>query len=147
MTTAQLRAAVDRESPLPFYFQLAQLLEEEIVSGRWKPGVRLPSEPETTCPTPAIDRRCRESQPLEGPTNWKQTGKGVESGGSHRELAVAPEAFKRRSNSRSGRARKLIPRVTPFERTSNMFTELLPNSVDDGESLYRANAIRRDEIA
>jgi GntR family transcriptional regulator len=37
---------IDRESPLPLYFQLARLLEDEITSGRWRPGVRLPSEPE-----------------------------------------------------------------------------------------------------
>jgi GntR family transcriptional regulator len=35
---------IDRDSPVPFYFQLAALLEHEIVSGRWEPGKRLPSE-------------------------------------------------------------------------------------------------------
>ena len=39
-------AAIDRESPVPFYFQLAELLEHEIVSGRWQPEERLPSEPD-----------------------------------------------------------------------------------------------------
>jgi GntR family transcriptional regulator len=39
-------ATIDRASPVPFYFQLAEMLEEEIVSGRWEPGVRVPSEPE-----------------------------------------------------------------------------------------------------
>jgi GntR family transcriptional regulator len=44
---AQLPVAViDRASPVPFYFQLAELLEEEIVAGRWKPGTRVPSENE-----------------------------------------------------------------------------------------------------
>lgn len=37
---------IDRTSPVPFYFQLAELLEHEIASGRWRPGVRLPSEPD-----------------------------------------------------------------------------------------------------
>jgi len=37
---------IDRASPVPLYFQLAGLLEEEIVSGRWEPGARLPSEHE-----------------------------------------------------------------------------------------------------
>jgi GntR family transcriptional regulator len=37
---------VDRDSPVPFYFQLSEVLEEEIVSGRWGAGVRLPSEPD-----------------------------------------------------------------------------------------------------
>lgn len=35
---------IDRLSPLPFYAQLADLLEQEIVSGRWEPTTRLPSE-------------------------------------------------------------------------------------------------------
>ena len=39
-------ATIDRASPVPFYFQLAEMLEEEIVSGRWEPGVRVPSEAE-----------------------------------------------------------------------------------------------------
>jgi GntR family transcriptional regulator len=37
-------ATIDRASPVPFYFQLAGMLEEEIVTGRWEPGRRLPSE-------------------------------------------------------------------------------------------------------
>jgi GntR family transcriptional regulator len=39
-------ATIDRRSPVPFYFQLAEMLEEEIVSGRWEPGTRIPSENE-----------------------------------------------------------------------------------------------------
>lgn len=39
-------ATIDRASPVPFYFQLAELLEEEIVSSRWVPGMRVPSENE-----------------------------------------------------------------------------------------------------
>lgn len=39
-------ASIDRNSPIPFYFQLADVIEQEIVSGRWEPGLRLPSEPE-----------------------------------------------------------------------------------------------------
>jgi GntR family transcriptional regulator len=35
---------IDRKTPVPFYFQLAELLEDEIVSGRWQPGARVPSE-------------------------------------------------------------------------------------------------------
>jgi GntR family transcriptional regulator len=37
---------IDRGSPVPFYFQLAALLEQEIVRHRWQPGERLPSEAE-----------------------------------------------------------------------------------------------------
>jgi GntR family transcriptional regulator len=39
-------ATIDRASPVPFYFQLAETLEEEIVSGRWEPGTRIASENE-----------------------------------------------------------------------------------------------------
>jgi GntR family transcriptional regulator len=41
------RGEVIRDSPVPFYFQLKRLFEREIVSGRWKPGDRIPSETET----------------------------------------------------------------------------------------------------
>jgi GntR family transcriptional regulator len=37
---------IDRESALPFYFQLAEVLEREIRNGRWDRGARLASEPE-----------------------------------------------------------------------------------------------------
>lgn len=38
--------SIDRASPVPFYFQLAEVLEQEIVSGRWASGTRIPSESE-----------------------------------------------------------------------------------------------------
>ena len=37
--------AIDRRSPIPFYFQLTKLLTREIETGRWDAGERLPSEP------------------------------------------------------------------------------------------------------
>jgi GntR family transcriptional regulator len=37
---------IHRSSPVPFYFQLAELLEQEIASGRWPAGSRLASEPD-----------------------------------------------------------------------------------------------------
>jgi GntR family transcriptional regulator len=37
---------INRSSPVPFYFQLARALRDEISSGRWEPGHRLPSEPD-----------------------------------------------------------------------------------------------------
>ena len=43
--TGLMENAIDRRSPIPFYFQLKKLLEELIASGRWTPGDRLPSEP------------------------------------------------------------------------------------------------------
>jgi GntR family transcriptional regulator len=39
-------APIDRASPVPFYFQLAELLEQEIASGRLARGSRIPSETE-----------------------------------------------------------------------------------------------------
>jgi GntR family transcriptional regulator len=37
---------IDRQSPVPFYFQMASALEHEISSGRWSAGSRIASEPE-----------------------------------------------------------------------------------------------------
>jgi GntR family transcriptional regulator len=41
-----LPGTINRDSPIPFYFQLAELLEDEISSGRWGSGQRIPSEPD-----------------------------------------------------------------------------------------------------
>ena len=38
--------SIRRDSPVPFYFQLSELLEQQITNGSWSPGFRLPSEPE-----------------------------------------------------------------------------------------------------
>ncbi|HET8823442.1 MAG TPA: GntR family transcriptional regulator [Thermoleophilaceae bacterium] len=38
--------ALDRSSFVPLYYQLQELLKEQIESGGWKPGDRLPSEPQ-----------------------------------------------------------------------------------------------------
>jgi GntR family transcriptional regulator len=46
MRVPDRRTPIDRNSPVPFYFQLKKLLEDAIASGRWAPGERLPSEPE-----------------------------------------------------------------------------------------------------
>lgn len=43
--TALPPVAIDRRSPIPFYFQLTELLTREIETGRWAIGERLPSEP------------------------------------------------------------------------------------------------------
>jgi GntR family transcriptional regulator len=37
---------IDRSSPVPFHFQLSELLEQEISENRWARGLRLPSEAE-----------------------------------------------------------------------------------------------------
>jgi GntR family transcriptional regulator len=36
--------AIQKDSPLPLYFQLKELLRQEIESGHWQPGQRIPSE-------------------------------------------------------------------------------------------------------
>ena len=41
---ASFSGSIDRSSPMPFYAQLADHLEQEIVSGRWEAGARLPGE-------------------------------------------------------------------------------------------------------
>jgi GntR family transcriptional regulator len=46
MSELVLPGEIKRDSPIPFYFQLAELLEDEISSGRWGSGSRLPSEPD-----------------------------------------------------------------------------------------------------
>lgn len=43
---ARAASRINRDSPLPLYFQLARTLTEEIIRGRWAPGDRIPSEPE-----------------------------------------------------------------------------------------------------
>lgn len=37
---------INRDIPLPYYFQLKELLREEIESGRWQPDQKIPSETE-----------------------------------------------------------------------------------------------------
>ena len=37
---------IDRSSPVPYHHQLKELLRDEIESGRWPAGERIPSEPE-----------------------------------------------------------------------------------------------------
>jgi hypothetical protein len=37
---------IDRSSPVPYYYQLQEILKEEIERGRWGPGDMLPSEAE-----------------------------------------------------------------------------------------------------
>lgn len=49
--------AIDRGSPIPFYYQLQELLKQEIESGRWLPGELLPSEDE-------MGRALRVSRPV-----------------------------------------------------------------------------------
>lgn len=41
-----IAGVIDRDSPVPYYHQLKELLRDEIVSGRWPAGTQIPSEPE-----------------------------------------------------------------------------------------------------
>ena len=38
--------ALSKDSPVPLYFQLKELLRQQVESGRWQPGQQIPSEPE-----------------------------------------------------------------------------------------------------
>jgi GntR family transcriptional regulator len=40
------RDEIDRGVPIPYYYQLQELLRQQITQGRWKLGQRLPSEKE-----------------------------------------------------------------------------------------------------
>jgi GntR family transcriptional regulator len=44
--SAPKRGALDRSSFVPLYYQLQEVLKEQIESGVWRPGEALPSEPE-----------------------------------------------------------------------------------------------------
>jgi GntR family transcriptional regulator len=52
---AELRGRIDRRSPIPYYFQLKRLVADEIRSGRWERGTRLPSEAEL-CDSTGLSR-------------------------------------------------------------------------------------------
>ncbi len=39
-------ARIDRQSPVPYYYQLQEILKQELEDGRWPPGALLPSEAE-----------------------------------------------------------------------------------------------------
>ena len=45
-SVTKLGPRIDRSSALPYYVQLKEALTDGIRNGRWKPGERLPSEPE-----------------------------------------------------------------------------------------------------
>jgi len=49
---------IDKNSPVPYYYQLEQLLREKIENADWKPGDVLPSEAEL-CSTFGISRTVR----------------------------------------------------------------------------------------
>ena len=46
LPAGSVNGVIDRSSPVPYYHQLKALLRDEIDSGRWPPGMQIPSEPE-----------------------------------------------------------------------------------------------------
>jgi len=44
-TFRERQSRLDRMSFVPLYYQLQEILKEEIESGIWQPGDRMPSEP------------------------------------------------------------------------------------------------------
>lgn len=54
-TRARPRARVRRDIPIPYYAQLARILENEISAGVWQPGDELPSEADL-CETHGVSR-------------------------------------------------------------------------------------------
>ncbi|MBS1251847.1 MAG: HTH-type transcriptional repressor YvoA [Anaerolineales bacterium] len=54
-TTLDRSDTIKKDSPLPLYFQLKELLRQEIEGGKWQPRQRLPSETEL-CQTFGISR-------------------------------------------------------------------------------------------
>jgi len=34
---------INKDSPIPYYFQLEEILREQIESGKWAPGQQIPS--------------------------------------------------------------------------------------------------------
>lgn len=51
----EVRGTIDRDSLIPYYHQLKELVRDEITSGRWPPGSQIPSEPQL-CETFGVSR-------------------------------------------------------------------------------------------
>src|SRR5579864_5848898 len=59
------------------------------------------------------------------------------------ECAEVTDWFTRKSTTASGPTRQSTPRVPLHDRKSRWFTCVLPNSLLEGESLYRPNSVMR----
>jgi len=55
LSAPMVNGVIDRDSPVPYYHQLKELLRDEIDGGRWPAGMRIPSEPEL-CRTLDVSR-------------------------------------------------------------------------------------------
>jgi GntR family transcriptional regulator len=99
---------IDRSSPVPFYFQLAEMIEQEILHERWSTGERLPSEAEIcthfrlsrTTVRQALDRL------EQGGLIRREKGRGSFVTESHRRswLLQSVEGFFEDETGRSGHA-------------------------------------------
>ena len=55
-------AMINKESPIPLYFQLQEILHDKLENGVWKPGDRLPPEEELCAQYGKNARRLAEKQ-------------------------------------------------------------------------------------
>jgi GntR family transcriptional regulator len=111
-------ATIHRDSPVPFYFQLAEQLEHEIVSGRWQAGLRLPSELDL-CSHFGVSRttvRQALSRLSQGGLVSRQKGRGtfVESVKPHSWLLQSSAGFFEEEVERMGR--RVTSRIQRIER-------------------------------
>jgi len=69
---------IDKNSPIPYYYQLEQSLREKVENGQWKPGDNLPSEAEL-CSTFKVSRtvvRQALNKLCQGGIVYKEKGRG-----------------------------------------------------------------------
>jgi GntR family transcriptional regulator len=86
---------LDRGSPIPLYYQLQEILEQEINSGLWKAGELLPSEAEMTARfgvSRSVTRKTLDNLELNGQV-YRVNGKGtVVAQPKHRYEAIGAAA-------------------------------------------------------
>src|ERR1019366_1508055 len=67
--------------------------------------------------------------------------------GAQLDCASAWDSLPRKSMVQRAPGRKFSPRVRLRKRRSRRLTCVLPNSLEEGESLYRAKRVAREEMA
>ena len=88
--TTTLTVEIDRSSPVPLYFQVAQVFEKAILDGDLKPGDRFENEL-------ALAKRLNLSRP----TTRRAIQELVDKGMLVRKRGVAPRSCRRRSTGPS----------------------------------------------
>jgi len=71
--------AIDKDSPIPYYFQVEQILESNIRSGRWRPEERIPTEEELCrlfMVSRSVIRQALKDLEIRGLV-WRAPGKGT----------------------------------------------------------------------